>query len=544
MKKRHLYLLAFILCASYANAQEYTTFLHLKDGRIFAIATDHIDSITHSAEDIDASYYNLTDSIVYPSYTAEMNSLLLRVASGASNSELCREANMDALFAQNARYEREGEEWTHPGMFTLIDDDVIDEFIPSSYAGQSISDSDKKVGGYFSLLYPFLKSLEVKYDVNLTCGLSVEGQRVGLTNYWSEQDECKLNENGQLVQQLTRHTGWECLCHSMTARISPERSVCIVDSLTSHDAKEILTNGRNSGAFSFSTAGVYDRLTGKNYTISADRTTWIETPTKYIQPYCYDKKTGQWIYNDTYPIDYQLGEWKRRADSLGFVYPDILVYCGNTTAAPLIRASREYFSHSVDPGMSNGVNNIPLGATVHRISAIAGKNNAYNEERYKMLKQAVDDAAATNGWLVIMSHFNTKYYYNGYLDEIDYPEKDANYNAEWINPLVTDEIMNMDENNYWDNPPARLGIDNWGEWHPAKGTQLWALYKIFGYAIEKQLQNVSPSEGVKITGNKVNIGTYRDHGLYPREKEMELKPIDRCYYVVGADGSIRYESYK
>ena len=415
----------------------------------------------------------------------------------------------------------EAPEWTHAGMFTLIDDDACDEFIPSSYAGQSIRNSDKKVGGYFSLLYPFLKSLEVKHNISLTCGIAAEGHRIGLTRFWSESDECAINENGQLLQQMTSHSSWECLCHSMTARISPDNSIYIVDSLNSDDAFDILANGKWAGEYSFYTAGVYDRKTKKNYTISSSRTSWVETLPKYIQPYCLDRKTSKWVYNESYPNEYQLGEWKRRADLLGFTYPDILVFCGNTTAAPLIIESRKYFSYSVDPtGYKNGVNVLPLSATIHRISATTGNDNAYNTARYNLLKNAVDTAISSCGWLVFMTHFNTICYYNGYLDEVNYPEREANYNPEWVNPLVTEEIRSMDENNYWENPPKRLGITNWGEWHPAKGTQLWALYKIFEYAIEKGLQNVSPSNGVEIIGN--NIGIYRDNGLYPREKNMDL----------------------
>ena len=543
---KRVFFIAFLLfCISLVHA-EYSTLVHHKDGRVFAIKTSQIDSITHTDAIPDASCYDLTDSIIYPSHMNAMMEVLLQATSGVPNSVLCSEENRNALFSQDAEYNRAGTIWTHSGMFTLIDDDVIDEFIPTSYSGHSISNSDKKVGGYFSLLYPFIKSLEVKHGINLTCGLSVEGQRVGLTKYGSPSDECAISENGQLVQQITRHNNWECLCHSMTARISPMvGNIFLVDSLNSSEAQDILTNGKWDGKYSFNTAGVYDLLTKTNYTISQDRTTWVETPLKYIQPYYLNKKTGKWIYNETYPIDYQVGEWKTRATQLGFVYPDIMVHWGSTASAPLINNSREYFSHSIDPGMANGVNNVPLSATIHRINAITtGNNNVYNATYLKTLKNAVDNALSTNGWLVIMSHFNTIYYYNGYLDGISYPEKEETYNPEWTNPLVTGEIRNMDENNYWETPPARLGISNWGEWRPAKGTQLWALYQMFEYAIEKGLQNVSPSEGVAIMGNKVNIGIYRDKDLYPREKAMDLKPIDRCYYVVGADGSIKYESHK
>ena len=190
---------------------------------------------------------------------------------------------------------------------------------------------------------------------------------------------------------MTSHSSWECLCHSMTARISPDNSIYIVDSLNSDDAFDILANGKWAGEYSFYTAGVYDRKTKKNYTISSSRTSWVETLPKYIQPYCLDRKTSKWVYNESYPNEYQLGEWKRRADLLGFTYPDILVFCGNTTAAPLIIESRKYFSYSVDPtGYKNGVNVLPLSATIHRISATTGNDNAYNTARYNLLKNALE----------------------------------------------------------------------------------------------------------------------------------------------------------
>lgn len=542
------HILIFLVCfISIANAiaDNYTTVIHHKDGRVFAIATNQIDSITHIDGEPAEFFYNLTDSFVYPPHMNALMGVMVQAAANVPNSVLCSEENKEALFSQNACYMRNGEPWTHTALFSLIDDDALDEFIPSSNSGNSISEN-QKVGGYFSLLYPFLRSLEVKYNIPLTCGIAAEGQRIGLTPYWSTSDVCSLNENGQLLQQLLQHAQWECLCHSMTARISPDGSIYIVDSLNSADAQYVLANGKWGGAYSFNTAGVYDRKTKKNYTITSNRTSWTETPQKYIQPYCYNRQTDKWIYNESFPIDYQVGEWKRRATQLGFSYPDIMVHWGNTTAAPLINKSRTYFSHSIDPsGLGNGVNIVPLSATIHRISAITSSNkNAYNATYYKKLKNSVDNAIATHGWLVFMSHFNTIYYYNGYLDDVTYPDKDLNYNPEWTNPLVTEEIRSMDENNYWDNPPARLGIENWGEWRPAKGTQLYGLYTIFEYAIEKGLQNVSPSEGIKIMGNKVNIGTYRDKDYYPREKAMQLTPIDNCYYVVGSDGSIKYHSEK
>lgn len=544
MSKYSINILVAFFCVCQVAATDYTTLIHHKDGRVFAIASDQIDSITHT-DHVTTDYYDLTDSIIYPPHMEAMKKILMQATAGAANSVLCNQENMDALFMREARYERAGEPWTHSAMFSLIDDDALDEFIPSSCPGKSISNSDKKVGGYFSLLYPFIRSLETKYGVSLSCGIAAEGQRIGLTPYWSASDECAINENGQLMQQLLAHTNWELLCHSMTGRISPDESIYIVDSLNSREAKKVLAKGKWGGAYSFYTAGVYDRQTQKNYTITSERKQWVETPKKYIQPYCYDMKTGHWVYNESYPLEYQIGEWKRRATQLGFTYPDIMVHWGNTTTGQLINNSRTYFSHSVDPnGQGDGVNNVPLPASIHRINGITGSNNAYNATHYQKLKKAVDNASATHGWLVIMTHFNTINFYNGYLDGVNYPNKDNSYNPEWINPLITEEINSMDENNYWDTPPARLGISNWGEWQPAQGTQLWGLYHIMAYAIEKQLQNVSPSEGVRTAGNIVNIGIYRDKGLYPREKSMQLRPIDKCYYVVGADGSIQYESQK
>ncbi len=544
MTRRYLNILFIvILCTPLIVADEYTTLIHHKDGRVFAIASTQIDSITHT-DRIDDSYYNLTDSIVQPPYMHAILSVLHKVASGVPNSLLCSEESMDSIFTQNARFDREGEPWTHPAMFSFIDDDVIDEFIPSSYPPQRISYSDKKVGGYYSLLYPMIRSLEVKHNISLSCGLATEGHRIGLTRYWSESDECAINDNGRLLKQLLEHTSWECLCHSMTARISPDGSMYVVDSLNSEDAKNILSNGKWNGDYSFYTAGVYDRDTKKNYTISRDHTTWIETPLKYIQPYYYDRKTDKWEYNESYPLDYQLGEWKRRATALGFTYPDIMVCWGSTASGRMFNKARQYITNSIGSNTNNGVNNVPLSASIHRISTISGNDNAFDKRSFETLKSAVDNAIKTNGWIVFKSHFYLINYYNGYLDGVSYPEKEEDYNPEWINPLTTEELQSMDEDNYWDNPPARLGINNWGEWHPAKGTQLWGTYQILEYAIEKQLQNVSPSEAFNIMGNKVNIGVYREYGLYTKEKNMDIRPIDKCYFIVGADGSIKYHSEK
>ena len=542
---RFIYLLlTIIICAIPVVAEEYTTLIHHKDGRVFAVASDLIDSITHTTGTINDSYYDLTDSIVYPPYMYAVSSVLQKASLGIPNSLLCTEENMETLFTQDARFERAGEPWTHSAMFSFIDDDVIDEFIPSSYPAKREDYFDKKVGGYFSLLYPMIRSLEVKYNISLSCGLATEGHRIGLTRYWSASDECAINENGLLLKRLLKHTNWECLCHSMTARPSPEGSMYIVDSLNSADAKDILRNGNWKGEYSFYTTGVYDRKTKKNYTISKDCTKWVETPLKYIQPYCYDRKKNKWEYNESYPLDYQLGEWKRRATSLGISYADIMVCWGSTASGRMFNKSREYIGHSIGSNMNNGVNNVPLSTSIHRIGTIHGNDNAFDKWSYDLLKSAVDNAVETNGWIVFKSHFYLINYYNGYLDGVTYPEKEEDYNPEWINPLVTEELQSMDENNYWDNPPARLGIDNWGEWRPAKGTQLWGTYQILEYAISKHLQNVSPSEGFEIMGNIVDIGVYREYGLYTKEKKMDIRPIDKCYLVVGADGSIKYESHK
>lgn len=537
-------LFTMIFCTTHIAAEDYTTLIHHKDGRVFAIASDKIDSITHIDGVLDDSYYDLTDSIIIPPYMYAITDILQKASLGVPDSLLCTEENIDALFSHNARFERAGEPWTHTAMFSFIDDDVIDEFIPSSYSGQSISNSDKKVGGYFSLLYPMIRSLEVKHNISLSCGLATEGHRIGLTRYWSESDECAINENGLLLKQLLKHTNWECLCHSMTARLSPEGSMYIVDSLNSTDAKNILKYGNWNGKYSFYTTGVYDRKTQKNYTISQDKNTWTETPLKYIQPYCMDNKTGKWIYNESYPLDYQIGEWKRRATYLGIPYSDIMVCWGSTASGRMFNKIREYIPNAIGSNMNKGVNNVPLSTSIHRIGTIHGNDNAFIKWYFELLKSAVDQAIETNGWIVFKSHFYLINYYNGYLDGVTYPEKEENYNPEWINPLLSEELQSMNENNYWDNPPTRLGIDNWGEWRPAKGTQLWGTYQILEYAILKHMQNVSPSEGFKIMGNKVNIGVYREYGLYNKEKKMDVNPIDKCYFVVGADGSIKYHSEK
>ena len=85
----------------------------------------------------------------------------------------------------------------------------------------------------------------------------------------------------------------------------------------------------------------------------------------------------------------------------------------------------------------------------------------------------VDSCIADNGWMPLMVHFYEERYYNGYREGLVYENMDSEYEEggskyEWIHPLTESEILSMDANNYWTNPPARLNISSWSEWIPAR----------------------------------------------------------------------------
>ena len=184
-------------------------------------------------------------------------------------------------------------------MFTIYDDDVADKYSPTSSPGSYTTQ------GYFSVLFPLLKSLSVKYKkqlpIPLRACLAAEGQRIGFT-----LSPPKLTENGLYVKKLHDKAGWEIACHSMTARYYAD--YWLVESLNSDLANEILKNGKWYGKTSGATTGVFCLADNKNYVIKEDKSGWEELPRAYYRMYVRDWKTKKAVmYNPTFPVDYQLG---------------------------------------------------------------------------------------------------------------------------------------------------------------------------------------------------------------------------------------------
>lgn len=445
---------------------------------------------------------------------------------------------------------------------SLIDDDVIDNQIPSSYGGASPT---AKAGGYFSVLLPMTLSLKAKHNKPVPVGLACEGHRVGLTPLKSSDDTyTALNTNGLAVKWLHDNMGWNVFNHSMTAQL-PQRAY-YVDGIESEQAGTILAAGEYHGYLSFSNTIVLDRLTGKWYEPNSTKTAWVErTPTKkYAMPYYQDYITKEWYFNRDFDFDYSWGEWFRRADELGLPNEKAIVHNGGTSHVYTACSGRKYAYFSV---RTTGNHNYPpIAATVNRTSAspASGTGQGYNvwhdnwvEEKLGIL----DECLSRNTWVVFMSHFNDQEYHrNYYLDNKEYPlqdtgmpelrAKDTNYPNEWIIPLEHDEILDIIGDNvhdYINNPPSRLGISSWSEWHPAPGTQLAAVYYVLDYAMSRGIDIVTPWNGWQTHGNILNIGVDRNDQSYAYDSAVDQSPYndeEKSYLTVGTDMSIRYYNSK
>ena len=422
-------------------------------------------------------------------------------------------------------------------MFTIYDDDVADKYSPTSYP------SSYNTQGYFSVLFPLLKSLSVKYKkqlpIPLRACLAAEGQRIGFTS-----SPPRLTENGQYVKKLHDKAGWEIACHSMTARYYAD--YWLVDSLNSSLAKDIMANGNWYGKTSGATTGVYCLADKKNYVIKEDKSGWEELPRAYYRMYVRDWKTKKVVmYNPTFPIDYQLGEWRRIADELNYPYSDCWIGWGATESGQSVSECNKYFKYGFDFWTLRGstlVNTPPLTSTIHRtpIEQLGKKvyigqedpDNIYDMDMYNAEIKLINEAVANNGWIVWAFHTYRPCWYN-WLDG-------KNYNKEWIVPLNEEEIRSIDENNYWDNPPKRLGISNWGEWVPCEGTKLKMLYDIFSYAVERGMLNVTGYEGAQKMSNVFSSGIYTKGDKYDLDKSIQPQLSNYPHLVIGVNGAIDY----
>lgn len=425
-------------------------------------------------------------------------------------------------------------------IMSIVDDDTVDGQIPSSM-GKSVPGN---TGGYFSVLLPIILSLNDKYDINAKVGLACEGHRVGLTSFYQPNDDySQLNENGNLLKLLSNKIGWDILNHSMSAQLPV--NTYGVDSINSALAGQILAEGSYVSPLNFYNTIVLDKSTGKWYEVNSTKTAWVErVPTKkYAMQYYRDYGTNNYHINRDFDFDYSWGEWFKRAKELGLPYKSCIVYSGSSTSPFTIGASRKYAEYGVRTTLDM-TNVPPIPAAVARYSVIhSSENNAEVPSYLAKMKSLVDECYSKHSWLVWMSHANNNSLQNRYNTGVDYGlKKDNNYSSEWEIPLNASEITTMDENNYWVNPPARLGISRWKDWHPAPGTQIGAFYEVLEYAINKGIDIVTPTEGWSTHGNLMQIGVdmMDTHAIY--NIVDAYTDAEQSFLTVGADGSIRYFS--
>jgi hypothetical protein len=436
---------------------------------------------------------------------------------------------------------------------SIIDDDTVDRQIPVSTGGSTPSINK---GGYFSVLLPMMLSLGQKHGRKCFAGLACEGQRVGLTTLQQSNDNyTELNMNGEAVKYLHDRMEWNVFNHSMTGQL-PQRAY-YVDGIDSALASTILANGYYDGQLSFANTIVLDRLTGKWYEVNSDLTAWVERiPTKkYAMPFYQDYNTHDWYFNRDFDFEYSWGEFNKRAKELGLPFEKVIVHNGGTSSVYMISASRKYAYSSI---RTEGTFNYPpLAATVNRTSTIrtGWSGNIWDDQWVATQLANIDTILETKAWMVFMSHSNEEHHYNYYVNGQTYPSaeagqpalrgKDDNYPDEWIVPLKYEEILDIISTNthdYISNPPSRLGIGNWSEWHPAGGTLLAAFYYVLDYALSKGIDIVPPMRGLTTHGNILNIGVDRNGQTYPYDSAVNQVPYtdeETSFLTVGANMEIR-----
>ena len=424
----------------------------------------------------------------------------------------------------------EGEPWTETPMFTIHDDDTLDGTIPSS------GPSPWMRGGYFSTLYPVLESLGLR-----GC-LSMEGWRVGFTD-----NPPALNDNGRIAKILQDSAGWEIQSHSMTARY--QTNSWVVDSIDSPLADKILREANYSGLRSNNTTSVYDLKTGRNWYASPERDRWIAVPTPWIKPYLGDYETRRIVmYNPSFPIDYQWGEWFRIAESLG-IHGNAWVTPGPTSSHAVIPLINKVCPNGFESDGQTFYNLPPLRSTVTRLmmegQAAPGykgeqtTDNTFNYSHFNFFLRQIDEAREKGAWIVMGLHAYRPCWVN-YIPGTLVSEG-GTYPDAWVNPME-----NVDPHKDGSlAPPPELGISDWSEWRPCPGTRLEMLWALLGYARDSGMLNVTSSEAFARMGNRVAEGYYIRGVQVGNDTGRGIKGTRAMYphYVVGANGEEEYYNY-
>lgn len=419
-----------------------------------------------------------------------------------------------------------GNSWENgKGMFTLIDDDCLDGYIPSSVPG-------KYTYGYYSLLYPILESLGLRGCI------SMEGRRVG----FNVLPKPVLNDNGKVALRLQNEKGWEIMSHSMNC-IGEVLNNWVVDSLSSPLADEILKKFPFERVNQNQTS-VYDRSTGKQYFPLSDNSGWQESPAAYIKPYAGDYITRKpMLYNPDFDIDYHWGRFFRLARDNGF---NVNCYvCYNSTSShaliPEINKVCPYgFADSPDtlynvPPLKSSIARLGLeGQVLKGYIGEKDTDNTFNQEHFDFFKQKIDECMERGGWIVLYTHAYRNCWKN-YI-EGSLVSEGGHYPDEWVNPMEgTDPLIDSLD------PPARLGINDWSEWFPCPGTRSYMIWKLLKYARDSGMVNVTGSEALKKFCNRQTAG-YFSYGEKIGENVYDIEGTSDYYphFVQGANDEVYY----
>lgn len=539
-------------------------------------------------EELDVNKLKVKDNtdIGIPS---QLFPLLGFIASGTENHKFVTDKTYNLLFATKGIYLKDGVNIETFPALSLQDDDSYDYQLPESYipgatAETTPTSSRINRGGFASLLFPIVKSLNVKHagSINggkITCASVAEGQRIGLTPYQNSSDEFngQLNNCGKIIKELIEREDWEIICHSMTVREGYHRNSYLVNGLNSEFAQSLLIDATytGEGGFSTYTTTCYDIVTKKNYMVKPDFSGWDILPDKYIKPYLQLTKAtdSPLVVNPTYSVKYQVKTWQDRAVHAGLPYTNLLAGWGTSHSSWHVREDMKYVDTVFASGGTFKINTVPFAVNPNRnplrVTAPSTETsdngyNVYNKRNYQEYIEHIDSLVDCKGWSILRPHFYEPQYYNGYIDYFsdiygaDSDDcgplcyKDENYPEEWIQPLKYEHIMDMiGENiyNYWENPPLHKRnldgtlsnemMDDWSEWYPCPGTTSAMIYDIFEYAISKGVYFMRSEDALKKWGNLFAIG-YENVVVLDPDKYLLPEYVNLSHCRIGADGSIDF----
>lgn len=509
----------------------------------------------------------------------ELIAALLITDSGGDNHSLVTDRNVSIIENLKNDYSLEGSTIETYPVLSIQDDDALDFQLPQSYSSSATSStkpssSYRNRGGFASLLFPVLKSLNLKHKGGmlgkLSCGVASEGQRIGLTPLYGMEDtfDGNLNTCGEMIKALVEKEEWECICHSMTARYV--KNSYLVEGIDSEFANSLLEDATYSGTngLAWGTTTCYDTVTKKNYKVKKDLSGWDECPIHYAKPYLAASKAAdsRLVINPTYSVKYQVKTWIDRCDEAGMPHTRCVVGWGNSHLSWHILEDQKYTDVVIVP-KSSKTNKVPfmvcptrnamtVTASENGISENTDSFNVYNKYDYERLKSIIDDCVQSKSWSIFRGHAYEAMYYNGYSSSFSslYGKdaadcgplcyKDEHYPTEWILPLSYVELTDMmgdNVNDYWNHPPARLGISTWDEWYPCPGTTLAMFYDLMEYAISKGVTFMKTQDVLDTFGNKLGIGV---EVAKPIANDARLDESDRVNWFckIGANNSYKVKA--